>query len=180
MSEKQLAKIGLPTWREDAIHSVVSMYDDDGETGEALVKVKRNATDSERYNELVELLSEIYPEAAALVRSSKASPKTKVSICIGRLTEVSREGREFAAITATTYDFRDVEAPEKQAPSNGGRRTKRPGPASDEAIREVVKRETAKDKPAPKPTTRKPAAKTQAKRTPATTKPKTTTRTRTK
>ena len=190
MAEQQLPKIGLPTWREDAIYRVVGMYDDMGESDEALVKVKRNATDIERFSALIELLDEVYPEAASLVRSSKASPKTRLEVVIGRLNEVSLEGREFAAINATTYDWRDVEAPAKHAAANGGRKTtaKTRGERTqapkvdDEFVKRVVKETAPKTQAKIKTTTRKPASTTAAKtakRTP-TRATKITTRTRTK
>jgi|SRR5215211_4676283 hypothetical protein len=151
-----LEPIGLPTWRQDAIARVIGVYDSEDVNNEPLIRVKRNATDVERYNELLELLSEVFPEAAGLVRSSKAAPKTKLSIIMARLNEVSLDGREFAAISSTAYDWRDRQDDLEEKLQQSVKRARKPanskakGPASDEAIKAVVKATE------PKPATRKP------------------------
>jgi hypothetical protein len=106
----ELPRIGLPTWREEAISRLVNVYDDpETADGQPIIKLKRGAGDSVRLNALLDLLSELYPEAAGLVRSSKASPKNRLTAVLGRLNEISLEGREFVAINATSYDWRDVD-----------------------------------------------------------------------
>jgi hypothetical protein len=160
-----LPTIGLATWRADAISRVVSVYDDpDMADGEAMIKVKRGAGDIERFNALIELCDELYPEAAALIRSSKASPKNRLALVLGRLAEVCQEGRTFKATSATTYDFVDAEDDLEEKLQESVKRVKAkpkaPAPASDEAIRAVVKATDPK-----KPTTR--TTKTPVKKAPA-------------
>jgi hypothetical protein len=180
----ELPRIGLPTWREEAISRVVAIYDDpEMADGDPIVRVKRGAGDTERLNALLDLLSELYPEAAGLVRSSKASPKNRLTAVLGRLNEISLEGRQFVATSSTTYDWTDAEddleeklqESVKQVKAKPKPNPRAKGPASDEAIRAVVKAtEKPEDKPKP---TRKPTTKTPVKQAPAR---KTTTRTRSK
>jgi hypothetical protein len=174
----ELARISLPTWREDAIARVVGMYDAEDADGEPIVKVKRTATDIERFGALIELLDELYPEASMLVRSSKASPKTRLTVVLGRLDEISLEGRRFAEIKPGQYDWTDADDLEKtlresvrQAKAKPTGENKQAPRVDDEYVRQVVKQT------APKPTAKARQAKPRT--TTAAAKPKPITRKRT-
>jgi hypothetical protein len=169
----ELPRIGLPSWREDAITRVISMYDAEDVDGEPLVKVKRTATDAERYSELLELLSEVFPEAAGLVRSSKAAPKSKLSIIMARLNEYSLDGREFAAISSTAYDWRDKQDDlEEQLQESVKQAKARTSPKVDDDFVKKVVKDTEPKSPA--------KASTRQTKASAKPKPRTTTRARSK
>jgi hypothetical protein len=170
----ELPAIGIPTWRQDAISRLVNVYDDpDMANGDPIIKLKRGAGDVEHLNALLDLLSELYPEAAALVRSSKATPKNRLTAVLGRLNEISAEGREFVALNATSYDWRDkaedddLEEKLQKSVKRVKAKPKAPAPASDEAIRAVVKA-TEKPEDKPKTQTRKAPARTTTKAAPKT------------
>jgi hypothetical protein len=173
MSELGTEPISTPQWRQDAIDRVVSMYWDPEDT-EPLIRVKRNASVAERAEELLDLLSEIWPEAAGPIRArSRIAPTTKLAVCLQRLSEIAPAGLEFREVSITGYDFatrvkaRDNGKPEtpaqarkrKPAATSGSK-----GPASDEAIKRVV-RATEKPEDKPKPRTTKAKPTTTTKRT---------------
>jgi hypothetical protein len=179
MSEPQLARISLPSWREDAVSRCIAMYDVEDADG-ALVKVKRGASDQERYAAVLELLEETYSEAAALLHSSKAAAKTKLAVAIGRLNEVSLDGREFAATSPTTYDWRptsdvleeQLRESVKQAKAKPRGENKQAPKVDDEYVKKVVKQT------APKPPAKTRQAKSRTTKAPAKPAPKTRTTSR--
>ena len=160
MAELGNETINVPAWRQAALDRCVSMYWND-EDPEPLIRVKRAASVAERADELLDLLSEIWPEAAVPIRARRVAPTTKLAVCKQRLSEIAPPGLEFREVSATGYDFAlrvkaesngKPETPEQAKKRKPGARatTKKPRPASDEAIRKVVK--ATEDKPQAKKT----------------------------
>ncbi|HEX8863748.1 MAG TPA: hypothetical protein VGC06_32535 [Actinomycetes bacterium] len=106
----QIDPIGLPAWRRAAIRRCVEIYDGhamDPETIDGIVVVDHRASEADRAAALLELVEEIYPEAAARIRSHrKVGAKVLSTVCMVRLSEIALPGREFVPISNKEYAWR--------------------------------------------------------------------------
>lgn len=135
----QIDPIDLPAWRKAAIRRCVEIYDGhslDPENNDGVVVVDYRASEADRAAALLELVEEIYPEAAARIRSHrKVGAKILTTVCLVRLSEIALPGREFVPISNKEYAWRPkaldkannksqsnkAPARQQQAPKGNGR-----------------------------------------------------------
>ena len=109
----------LPAWRKAAIRRCVETYDGnrfDPENTDGIVIVDYRASETERAAALLELLEEIFPEAAHRIRArGKVAAKVVTAVCMVRLNEIALQGRQFVPISNKAYAWR----PKTQQRTNG-------------------------------------------------------------
>ncbi len=112
--------IQLAAWRRAAIRRTVEVYDghwQDPENTDGVVVVKSGASDVDRAAALLQLVEEVFPEAAERIRArSKVAAKVVIAVVMVRLSEIALRDREFLAISRTEYAWR----PKTKQRANGG------------------------------------------------------------
>jgi hypothetical protein len=138
----QSDRIDLPAWRKAAIRRCVEVYDGhavDPEDDHGVVVVNSRASEADRAAALLKLLEEIYPEAAARIRSHRrVGAKTLSTVCMARLSEIALPGREFVAISNKKYAWRPRV---RDKANNKGQNSRAP------AGRQAPKADSSKAKP---------------------------------